>query len=480
MRKVIILSIAAFLCSNTYSQKYDHVWVFGDSAGLNFNFDPPENFISSIFTYEACASIADSSGDLLFYTNGEKVWNKEHEIMHNGDDLNIGLNDEVGSSLTQGVLILPFVNNENKYYIFQIQRDYAIPENYGIEYSIVDMTLDDGLGDVAEKNSELYEDPVTEKMQAVKHGNGKDWWLITSKLSETDFSHSFLCFLITDEGIEGPFEQIIGSSENTIGWGEMNFNSEGSKLIYSRIGKFDLFDFDRCTGLFSNWLEISNLPEGFLIYSSSFSETGNKIYVSTLDKIYQYCFDCDSTFTETQTIVFDNEFGGYSIGQMQLGPDNRIYAATCKSLLPNDVFNSKNQNLCVINFPDLEFPDCDFDTNTVSLGERRVIGGLPNMPNYNLGALAGSPCDTLTAIQENEIQNGGIKIYPNPARSFIKIEYINKPEIQSIITTNYLGEKMYLNFNSNLEAVVSALPAGMYFIQIITQQEKMITQWMKF
>src|SRR5436190_1341273 len=84
----------------------------------------------------------------------------------------------------------------------------------------------------------------------------------------------------------------------------------------------------------------------------------------------------------------------YCQGQQLLGPDGKIYLATYYTTIPNDVFNLKNQNLCVINFPNEVYPLCDFDTNSISLGTRRVFGGLPNMPNYNLGPLVGSGCDT--------------------------------------------------------------------------------------
>ncbi|MBK7107739.1 MAG: hypothetical protein IPH61_00930 [Bacteroidetes bacterium] len=78
-------------------------WVFGDGLGWHFTEDTIVFFDSSIWGYEAMATISDSSGNLLFYTNGQNVWNKEQELMPNGTGLEIGF--EVfafGTSITQG------------------------------------------------------------------------------------------------------------------------------------------------------------------------------------------------------------------------------------------------------------------------------------------------------------------------------------------------------------------------------------------
>lgn len=149
--KTIFIIILVAICCRGFSQGYDNNWVFGDSAGLSFNTGEPVSFESSMLTFEACASISDSTGNLLFYTNGEKVWNKNHELMQNGDSLHLGGLTLFGSNYTQGVIILPYPENENLYYIFYL-TDYVVPEdNFGIEYSIVDMELDGGLGAVTEK-----------------------------------------------------------------------------------------------------------------------------------------------------------------------------------------------------------------------------------------------------------------------------------------------------------------------------------------
>ncbi len=112
MKALIIAIACAFGACNCFCQSYNNNWAFGDSCGLNFTTGEPVFFETSIGqVYEACASISDSFGNLLFYTNGEKVWNRENEVMPNGEELLIGHIIGYGSSYTQGGSILPISEN---------------------------------------------------------------------------------------------------------------------------------------------------------------------------------------------------------------------------------------------------------------------------------------------------------------------------------------------------------------------------------
>lgn len=489
--KTFLTWAATLFCCCSFTQSLDNNWVFGQNAGLSFSSGVPESFTSVIYTYEACASISDSSGNLLFYTNGQEVWNRNHEVMPNGDSLELGginyiYTDTYASSYTQGVIIVPDPGNNNQYYIFQLQI-------FGFKYSKIDMLLDGGLGDVSQKNIMVSSDTTAEKMQVVKHANGKDWWLIVRKwthIGDGIYDMIFETFLITSTGIVGPYSQDYGPDydfivDNDLGWGQMIFSQDGSKLLYTRGKQLDTYNFDRCSGMFSEIITIINVAttEYGSLYGCSFSPDGTKIYASTLcgaeKKLYQYCLNCEEPVDSTKYLVYDGPEGNYCHAQHLLGPDGKIYLAIAYNTLPNEVYSDKNQNLSVINEPNALGAACDFDTNTVSLGTNRVIFGLPNMPNYSLGALTGSPCDTLTAIQETETPNGEIKIYPNPASSFIKIQYQNTAAIKSITTTNYLGEKITISFDKNLQADISALPSGVYFTQIQTEQREIQLTWTK-
>lgn len=474
----IIFSIAALTCCNAFSQSYDNNWVFGDSVFLNFEMDDPESGISSIITNEACASISDSIGNLLFYTNGELVWNRNHEIMENGEDLEIGgILSPFGSSLTQGVIIVPKPDFNNIFYVFQIQAGLI----NGLDFTTVDMSLNDGLGDILEKNIHFFDIKIQEKMQFVKHGNGRDWWLlvrrfdtITAELRNIDF----VKFLITPDGIEGPLFQHIGpeyDEDFDTGWGQMVFSPDGSKLLFPRQSELNIFDFDRCTGELSNCIRVQNLDMS--AYGCSFSPDGTKIYVNGAceKKLFQFCLSCDGEpIDSTKELVYDGPTGNYCQGQQLLGPDGKIYLVTAYNVLPNDIFNVKNQNLSVINNPNELYPFCDFDTNTVSLGTRRVIFGLPNMPNYNLGPLAGSECDTLGTAINNFNEENKLTIYPNPVNDNLTLHSSNNSELIYNIQT-IQGQKI-LNgkFVKQENIYFKNYPAGIYLVEIKDETGKLL------
>ncbi|MBP9549412.1 MAG: T9SS type A sorting domain-containing protein [Chitinophagales bacterium] len=487
MKYFILLSIVAQLCSNAYPQGYSNNWVFGESAGLNFNVSPPESFESSIITFEACASISDSLGNLLFYTNGGKVWNKNNELMLNGDSLEIGqlFYEEYGSSLTQGVIIIPIPGNTYKYYIFYIAYEILPVESFGIRYAVVDMSPDDGLGKVVLKNFSIYDSLTVEKMQAVKHANGKYWWLITRQLSfnvDELIDVKFITFLITPQGIEGPYFQSYRSdsewtAQNIGNAGEMVFSPNGDKLAYTAGPNLDIYNFDRNTGELNNVKTIYDIDSS-ITYGCSFSPDGSKLYVSGVENkaLYQYCLDCATEIELTQSLIYQIS-GNYSITQMELGPDDKIYIATPYYYSwPHDVYSIKNQNLCVINNPNALGLDCDLDTNTVSLGDARVILGLPNMPNYNLCVVDGGDCDTLDVGMQELNKEEGIKIYPNPTTNTITFSTaLNSGDLILISSTDGRIIKQ-INIQNEMSVIdVSSLSTGMYIINVLDDNSIKLT-----
>jgi len=121
------------------------VWYFGNKAGIDFNSgtNPVALFDGQMETFEGCATLCDDFGTLLFYTDGINIWNRDHQIMPNGTGL---LGD---SSSTQSGIIVPVPGSSTLYYVFTVDK-LANPN--GLKYNIVDMSLEDGKGDVTIKN----------------------------------------------------------------------------------------------------------------------------------------------------------------------------------------------------------------------------------------------------------------------------------------------------------------------------------------
>ena len=147
-----------------FAQPENNWWYFRNIA-IDFNEVPPVvHSTSAMNTVEGSASISNSEGDLLFYTNGVTVWNRNNLPMPNGE----GLLGNVSS--TQSALIVPTPSDCNTYYVFTTPaQDLVTP----LSYSIIDMTLDGGLGDLTLKNVPLITG-VTERLTATLHANGID------------------------------------------------------------------------------------------------------------------------------------------------------------------------------------------------------------------------------------------------------------------------------------------------------------------
>ena len=151
--KKILLIVSLILWVNLSAQNEAANWYFGQNAGIQF--DDSGNLIGSIdggqlSTLEGCTSISDTNGNLLFYTDGTLVYNRNHQLMPNGTGL---FGD---SSSTQSALVVPLPGSDTIYYIFTVDTFIGGPNpDNGFNYSMVDMTLDGGLGDITSKNINL-------------------------------------------------------------------------------------------------------------------------------------------------------------------------------------------------------------------------------------------------------------------------------------------------------------------------------------
>jgi hypothetical protein len=209
-----ILLVSFFLCFGfLYSQKQNNQWRFGYGGGISFNTNPPSFVVGApIATEEGSASVADrTTGALLFYTDGVTVWNANNQVMPNGNGL---LGGTLGFlSSTTAAVIVPKPGNNSLYYIVTIDQ---FSSALGIYYSVIDMTLNGGLGDVVagQKNIFLFQ-TSSEKLEVVPASDGLSFWLITH-----DFGgNTFFSFKIDSTGIQTTpvISQIGGADFNSAG-----------------------------------------------------------------------------------------------------------------------------------------------------------------------------------------------------------------------------------------------------------------------
>jgi len=476
--KFILIALITFLSLKANAQNRNSVWCFGDSAGIDFRIPAsPVPISTGMDTRGTCASICDSAGNLLFYagagpdgtwTPNGKVYNSNHQLMLNGNDIYAaGFYDEL--------LIIPKPGSNFLYYIFSINTYVFDP--VGTFYSIVDMSGDGGRGSVIEKNVQIAGDSLCGAMTAVKHGNGRDWWLLIKGYSALGDS-TFYEYLITPDTILQTVINIGGNSWTSLG--NLCFNKEGNKIAFvSFAGLIETFDFDRCTGVVSNSRVIRRqFPNNSLQYfGACFSPNSNLLYVADemeVSRLFQFDLNLPNPFLDRDTlaVISTSRYGG---GNLRLGPDNKIYWAiewdpggTFPYPYQANMYSQYNMNLSVIENPDVLGSGCNLNLFSFYLGGKRTYWGLPINPDYEMQPLWGSTCDSLTN-DIDKIEENQLTVFPNP---FTNVIYFNSgDQIKSIRVYNCLGEIILTeNLNGKSELNVSKLSFGTYYFEFISEK----------
>ncbi len=298
-------------------------WYFGNNAGIDFNQMPAVALSDGAQTApEGVATISDANGDLLFYTDGQTVYDRNHAVMGNGTD--IGGNP--GS--TQSSIIIPFPADETMFYIFTTD-DVHGDGTYNLNYAVVDLKENAPIGLVVKKNKPLYT-KSTEKLAAILGGGGA--WLMSHEFG----NNTFRAYPIDSTGIGSPVLSAIGLVHNSAvalnGRGQMKFS--GGKLAVTVPGNpnyVEVFDFDSNTGEVSNPLQIDLMEAApAFAYGVDFSAGGTKLFVTVNlgngnSKLMEYAFD--SLRTEVALISVPPLDVAASLGSIQIGPDGQMYVA---------------------------------------------------------------------------------------------------------------------------------------------------------
>lgn len=362
-----VFSFVMIFAFELSAQKQANWWYFGNKAGLDFNTMstathpiPMGMANGGMNTTEGCAAISDVNGNLLFYTDGIRVWDARHIVMPNGSGL-MG-----NSSSTQSGVIVPDPGNKNKFYVFTADHGGANPQN-GFRYSVVDMSLNLGNGDVisTSKNTLVFS-PCAERITATKISGTNGFWVIAQELGV----NKYRAYQVTATGIAAlPITTTIGPAPTGTSFlGYMKANPQGDKIgvcYYSPISTVFIMDFNARTGVLNNVQQHANAGS---MYGLEFSGNGKYLYAAKYnsDSIYQYDAYASSqiNFVSSKTSI------GYSgvtgIKAMQIGPDLKIYIA--KSGL----------QLAVIRDPNLQGTACNLvDSGPVIPTGATVSLGLP-------------------------------------------------------------------------------------------------------
>ncbi len=479
--KTLSILLIVFSFFECLAQKQDRIWLFADSAGIDFN-DPanPVAIYSNLTRSNGAliqpaasfSSIADNSGQLLFYSagietnfdRGGRVFNKYMQVMPHGDSI------FAYPWIGQGCLIVPYADSQTKFFLFTLNRQgNGYTYSY---YSVIDMSLDSGRGDVTIKNIPLVVDEVNEKMTAVKHANGRDWWVIL-QATNTD---EFIKFLITPNSLSAPIRQAIGSIYNPAKFfGQMFFSKDGDKLgLVGSGGYVDIFDFDRCSGDLFNYRNAGEqvFSQQNRYVGCSFSPNGNVFYASPnwyeYKNIYQYDLTASNILATKQTVFNYPDTGIFQylqMGQHLLGPDGNIYVAKGNGYGGINSNTYYTHHIDAITNPNQLGPGCNYQPAFFDLGTGRTIHGLPNMVNYSLGQVSGSICDSLHLDISRVNADKYFTLFPNPVKDHLTIE-IKAQGTFHVQITDILGNNQFektINTGSHV-LDVAAISQGVYKI----------------
>ncbi|MCY7410253.1 MAG: T9SS type A sorting domain-containing protein [Chitinophagales bacterium] len=356
MKKILLPLFLLLIVNAASAQKQTWKWYFGYNAAMDFSTGAPVVLTNSAMSqWEGCASIADEDGNLLFYTSGERAWDKNHQVMANSTGM-LGT-----SSSTQAALIVPKPGSATIYYIF------VTSETGSAHYSEVDITLNGGLGDVNANKNITMANNVAEKLAGVRAANGTDVWVAVHENS----SKKFKAFKVTSSGVNAAVSSTVG---NTLSCaiGQLQFSPDGKRAAMCNCSPVnsatvELFDFDNATGIFSNQIPLTTTISQ--TYGLEFSPNSKVLYSGAdggINEVHQWDISL-ATATEIQA---SDLIIGYTqtnnVGSMQLAPDGKIYVAEEGSTYVGAISN-----------PDL-VGGATFDYYAVNLSPKSIGLGLPN------------------------------------------------------------------------------------------------------
>lgn len=365
----LLFLLSVLLVTSTAAQ-FDNNWYFGRKAGLQFGVNGPQVLHNSAMTSsEAAASISDEDGNLLFYSSGVQVFNRNHQLMQNGDNLG-------GNISACQMSIVPHPGDSDLFYIFTAD---AIEDDFvnGYRYSIVDISLDGGNGAVISKNNSLTGN-CSERLATVRHSNGIYVWLITND-RESDI---FRAWLIDCNGLQtNPVVSTVGATLDQHALqsvGVLKASPDGNLLCQTHfplggsVPNFvQLFDFDNSTGQITNPRNIG-FPQTKYNHCE-FSPDSKLLYLTRKEE--NQLDQLEVTLPTLADILasrvsFPTQVSYYDI---QLAVDEKIY------LTPS------NNLLAVINNPNSKGAACDFRRNVIDLQPGSAFIGLPSHINDIVG-----------------------------------------------------------------------------------------------
>ena len=408
--------ILFFWASTLLAQKEGDTWVIGyygkgdpDYSVMHLNFSEDNininwHFDETMYITESSSTISTQSGDALIWTNGMQIFGQGGQyicdtISYGGfrssywDWYTTETYGPNGFPLHSSTLILPIPESQYQYLVlyhtaeindelyFQVSQFLQAKISVEIDTSFTVHYKDSLLGPYYK----WYDGDII----ATRHANGRDWWIILFEANSTTY-HSFL---LAPDGaslkhtgeIESPIKFGLGQSVfSPLG----NFIAKVNAITLEEGQYITLLEFDRCEGILT--LNSTFHTEAGYFTGAAFSPSDQFLYADDNHHLWQWDLTADD-IAASQILI--DTFDGFvqpgwfpmRFGPMMQTPDDRIY------IVPPA---GSSEFMHVIDRPDMPGKECRFLQHHVNLTKPNGRSA-PNIPNFRLGPLDGSVCDTL-------------------------------------------------------------------------------------
>jgi hypothetical protein len=500
----LLLMTAVYGGGKVFAQFNNNHWAFGDSVLISWGSSGLPTVNTSAHTFRnGSSSISDSNGILLYtgynyYLNPVRpsIWNKFHVDITDSGRIYGGL-------WYHSSMFIPHPGNDSIIILFTIGVTSA--ELYGFYSNTINYIANNDSGIVLQKNYQWNTFPAFDGLMGVRHGNGRDWWVISQRwYPNLTNTNAFYLYKVSPPGISSPVIQYAGSFRKT-GGGHLIFNSSGTQFAQvSWMGMIELYNFDRCTGTITSTIPIEQepltSPYPHTFTSCAYSKDNSKLYVIDLfqstSTYYLLQYDLLAVNISASKYVVDSLVAPTAPWQLKLAPDDKIYISSFDETYSwpypdtSTAFTTINNNLSVINYPDSLGAACDFQPFSFNLGTGRSYFGLPNNPDYELGAWVGSPCDTLSVGVDDNVpeQEVFFQAWYNSEWNMI---HVNASKLKgSKATLRLVDVEGRLVYEKKIEVIaggyvtgeipMNGVANGVYLVNLITDSESVSYKLVKF